>query len=1137
MPFPVELTSDQLELLHSDGTEQRAYYSSEFVVFGSNRVVFKALVNGAPASSSSYAQITFDGVTVGAYADILANQVVLIGVDSDIRKATFTGRVRRNGAGVVSTSTILYVNETSSVIPDNANIWVLNDFRLFDRLSRQVGLVQYSDYDISYSLPAPYITGLQSGYGNVVSGSPVGYTQAFAPTGNPIASGATINNSTWVWNFPTATGTVTYTVGSSTSQNPTVRFGSGYSDWATVQVTDSNGKVGYFHFYVAAIPANWSSVITPALTGANIETNENGWNGSLDAFDGVDELLDNTFCMVLDIEYYQDVEAYITSRVKFIGRIRKENNQTTSDPDYTRLEQATYDLEGPISQFSRVEHLPFTMRLVAGTPTVFDTMQNLSIWRGIAYSLCWRSTFLELFALSFDSTDNTFLYPLLPTQGGNILAIIQDLAVSINAVLQIAPTGEAQIVRDATYLSTAQRNALETVADFDTQQDAIDFTLELEEVDTTGRIQAYGGYYNPLSGIVTALLSLAPGVAQAIGADTPTFSRNVLSATSNQAVAKAELNTRAGNEYELKRRANPLLTAVLPDGYNFITPSANQWYTWTIAASENTGGRAYTTADRWLCIGGSQQHDGGAGTKAIQYTFRLESQGTPGQNIVLPAPDEVNPALPIIPPLPAYPSFPPLPPIYMPPIPTPDDTPPYTPPAPIANGNIVGVISDIQAWNTYNLLLTSTPAYQEITPDPFDGLEMTCFQWVGLGFNGAYALGNDGTDSVFFYTADGTVPSPIWTTTNLTGVYTVIRPTSTAGGVYVLGRQLTSNPADLWELVDGTHGTITSRTDTEIVVEATETIPGTWYAILMTAGDDICSVITDIDETQASSEFYNDCGEPFNLGSPHPVSSLPICARMIEVLTNGGANTVTFTFASDGSCGDEATNYNTVYSTDYGTTFASPEIIAAPTTCMDTVKVGKVALVGAAGQVYKADDGGAYSAYGDPLPADFIPSAIWIPFYEFGSISVANDSADPDYVIVSSALDTDDESMYLVTDAGTTFNAITPIVSAVKGLGVSPDCISMPFKSGKRMACVLNFSGTRKLITSIDIGTGDTFTSRGAVASGARSVRFRRGDLTLSQLAIGDGATGVLVSQNLGATLQTKPNPGEDAILLVEFFG
>src|SRR5258707_10223033 len=156
MPFnSATLSTAQYNALRGTNYAVPSYSASEFVAFLSNTVIFQAKVNGAP-TGTSYAQITFDTVVVGAYTDVQVGQVIIIGVDSDIRNATFTGRIR-----LTATSTVLAINETSDVIADNSNIWIINDYRIFDRLLRVSSGVQLKDYSLAFQLTLPYFYGLQ----------------------------------------------------------------------------------------------------------------------------------------------------------------------------------------------------------------------------------------------------------------------------------------------------------------------------------------------------------------------------------------------------------------------------------------------------------------------------------------------------------------------------------------------------------------------------------------------------------------------------------------------------------------------------------------------------------------------------------------------------------------------------------------------------------------------------------------------------------------------------------------------------------------------------------------------------------------------------------------------------------------
>lgn len=1149
MPFPSSLSTPQLDTLRGVDTVP-SYAAAEYAIFCPNTVIFQALVNGAP-TGASFAQVAFDNVTIGAYTDIEVGETVLIGADSDIRNATFTGRVRK-----APTSSILYINETSDVLPDNANIWVIKDFRVWDRLARQVSNVQRKDYDITFTTPAPLIYGLQSAYAGVASGSPEVVELSFTPSGLPITYGATIDDDTWMWTIPSG---IAITVGTDTDQNITVEIDAGVRDWITVQVDDSNGKTGYFHFFVGAVASDLSDVITPTMKGAGIAGDENGWSGSVEAFAGVFDLLDNTLIVFFDVEYYNAEETTILSNVKLVGRLRKETDSTQSDELYSRIKRANFDIEGALAQFSRIEHLPFTL-LDKNTPTAFDQIAHLTIWRAIAYTLYWHTTYLTLHSLAFDSTADTFRYLALPTQGGNILSVIQDLAVSINALIETAPTGETRVVRDAVYLTSPQRAALPTIMDV-ADSDLINIdSLDIELVDTTGKIQASGGFYNSTSGKVTPLLSLAPGVAQGVGEGVAQFTRQVLAANVTQLVAQTELNTRTGNEYAIKRRANITMTVSMPPGYNWLVPSVAQWYTFTLSADETTGGRAFTSEERWQCTAVSYQHNNEAGTKSpIQATFKLETRGTPGQTVTYPPVTQISPILPTMPTLPPFPSFPPLPTIILPDDPTPDDTPALLPASPLSNGNLVGIWSALQDWTAPDTFLTNAPTWAETTPDE---LTMTDFQWVGQGTNGAYAIGNDGTDSVFFYAADGLSPVIAWIQTQLTGLYNKIRVGNAAGQVYAI------SSGDNWcETFDftlsdggfvfagfGAYTPGVGWTETAAPAGSAINVTRTWVgAVTITSASIDVTFGSDpggsggrnvsVRDDGNTQEIVEAVSVPAGAGTYSNSGTFPNVSQVTMNPSKGNGVSSSIVITSLTLCGIGTNPFGggaggiaSQYSTDFGETFGvvrSAGDTFAAYNGVDTQKPGTAILIGTSGQVVKSTSGGTYSAYGSAMPAGATPAALWLPHFQFGT-STPNAGSTPQFLVASNTLTAGNESLWKVTSSGTVYTDITPFISGEYGIAVSPDCISMAYKSGERIAVIMDFGGTIKLVTSDDAGA--TWVSRAILAADALYVRFRNTDLTANQLFVANGSNNILVSPSFGANLILKTAPTEDSVIGIEPF-
>ncbi len=154
MPFLTALDSGQLDSLRGTALIPPTYAASGYTIFIQGELVFKTTLSITP-TGTSYAQVTFGATINGDPADVIANMTVLISATDDMRAAIFVGRAR----DVISGS-VLKINETSEALLTGYYVYVLRDFRLFDRLARLVSNVQKKDYDISYRLPSPAITGL-----------------------------------------------------------------------------------------------------------------------------------------------------------------------------------------------------------------------------------------------------------------------------------------------------------------------------------------------------------------------------------------------------------------------------------------------------------------------------------------------------------------------------------------------------------------------------------------------------------------------------------------------------------------------------------------------------------------------------------------------------------------------------------------------------------------------------------------------------------------------------------------------------------------------------------------------------------------------------------------------------------------
>lgn len=810
MPFPSALDSGQYTQVRGNH-----YAADELMLLCSNTVVFAARINGAP-TGDTYAQVTFDTVTTGAYTDVFEGMTVYISRDNTLRNAYFRGRVRLDGSGNVSTSTVLYINETSEAIADNDYLFVVRDFALHPKLVRVVrqsetSLLYYKDYNQAYADPAPCIYGLQSAYAGVVSGSPAGFTVSFAAQAVAVESGDSISG--YAWTLPSGT---TVTAGATNTANVTVRFDAAASEyWVRLVVTSANGRTTTRWIPVWAIPANLSTTIAVGFEGSAIEGSlDNGFTASVTAFEDVDDLLDQTLCVILSREYYDGDEGSIVTPVKFVGRIRRDTSSSSADEQASRVLSAQFEIEGMAAQLTRVLIDEIKM-VIDATPTVWDEIANLTPWRAICHLLREHTTFMTVCSLSFSDTSNTYLYPSFPTGGGSVMDTLRDILESFNGWVEWAASGEARVVRDLRYATASERDAAPVVADFDAQ-DFIDITVEHQHVDEVGLITAYGGTYSTSTEQVIPVAAKWPGVTQAEGFARDQWNRQVMAANLSKAGAQAELRRRIGYRGALLNTRDSL-TVVFPDQYNWIIPSVSQWYTFslslqTLAESGDNLRWEFDTNTRWLCETVSVQHDHSSGSKTVQATFTRETESTDGRDYEPPVSGDYMPSLPGLPGFNVYPAFPDLPIIlpdslsnlYAPPFLGPTSTVAQVVAAGASDGSVLLALTDDGDGDT-RLFITRTgllarPTWVEITPPLADGetIRYACFTRFDTG---VYCLAATPEESRVYYCENGLAAPPTWTANAaVEGIYTQLRTTDTPGEIYILGATLAEEEEGEWEV-------------------------------------------------------------------------------------------------------------------------------------------------------------------------------------------------------------------------------------------------------------------------------------------------------------------------------------------------
>lgn len=1161
------LTGAQYAKLRGGGSTVPRWSGAQYISLVPNTNVYTARVNGAP-SSSPFAEITYDNAS-GTLADVQIGMTVLISHTNDRRAAYFAGRIR-----IVPNGTTLYINETSANIEDNDYIFVIDDYRLWPKLGRWAAGAQVKDWATAFRQIPPVVVGLQTFYAGFVNTSNVLRLAFDISSSYAATSGASI--SSYSWTFPSGTSVVS---GGLTSSAVTIDFPVGVPKWCSVTVTDSGSRTMTRRFVVHAAARAGAYAPASGFNGASLTHDLNsGSSGTVSAFDGVSDVLDNTLVCIWREEYYNDTLGSLTAatndprNVDFAGRLRTERNASKIDDRATLVNEVEFELEGVGAQLARLHGALITMTDSA-SPTVWDEITALTPWRAIVHVLTEHSTFTALHDLTFDSTAATFRCKGLTTQGGNLLGVVNDIGESINAAIEFSPAGAARVVRNAVYLTTAERNALTTIADF-AELDYIDLGLNIGHVDSAGRLEASGGSYDSTSGNVTPFLALAPGHAQEYPEGTQGLSRQILAANVSAATAQNELNVRAGHALAA---ANGLaeLSIAHPDGYHFLVPSRRYWFTWTLDSDNNIRGRSYSTSDRWLLTNVSVAHDNATGTRSVTATYIQETEGDAGETVSYPASGE----LPLDPGL-FLPGFDPYPGFSFEPID--GGISDIIGEDPFGNSNVKTDGSTVLCWSatnvylTLNFLASNNPTWRDITPESIvtNGYTVAAAAWY-LGYDGrCYVLANDGTDSFVYTTDDAFASPPTWTVgATLSGLYTVLRTTSVSGEIMVYTNGAAGGTVEYvydfttsdggWTTQSVTVGTPGSYSAGTGWVHGDFQSPlnnhyrgvyiGKTFSAFDVTGIDILYDLSGLATNQPTS---NDCVEII-------VDGVVKANITFASQTNGTDKTFSWSGSATGATSirlicvssyylpgatyagsvtikrvtvtSQSTTARVSHSADHGATFDSPTTVGTyPDNPggFDVIYIGSASIAAANAQTYKATTlGGAYTTLGaDGATTGADPSFVLIPWYDWGSTTTKNiNTTTPDYMLGSTAL----VSSHCLwrAEGGGGRTGITPTgATAAPG----PNCVTT--WKGTKAAALLSKSGTRTLFYSTTIGSTDTWTDAGSVNSAADYIRVRRKTGTGAQLFWNNGSA-VAYRPTFGGTTASKTTPDTGTILGVEPFG
>jgi hypothetical protein len=511
-------------------------------------------------------------------------------------------------------------------------VTVFDDYPLTEKLGRitQAG-VRYKDYDVAYQDLPIAISGLRTVYADL-SGAAT-FVQPFAPILTPVADGDALSSVLW----DVADGTIT--VGSATTQNITVSFPNTTEHrWVSLSVTGTNGVTITFRFQVYT-PDIFSSSDVIKLDYGNLTisgTLDNGWSGSVAAWAdfSANEILNNTRVAIVTSETYDiggtPSTTPIQTNVALVGLLTSEDSGTTPDAKYGEVQNVGLQITGLGTILQGLKANKQNIADVA-SPSEWGDIDDPTPFRILMQHLAYDTTALSV--LPIEGTDlSGFVFAgqsfhlLEKTVGANLEATLK----AVNGEFVAASDGTIGLYRNANYQGTTDRNALDTIFNFDyADKDYVSLdSLVIAYKETNAQALSVGAVYNTTKDeIVGVYEAKAPAAEFGSGYSTADLPGQVLVADSDEDTAKAEIAQRCANDLAYR---NPKwhLSAKLPGGFWWRQPALHQWDTHTIPADSNPRGRAFTTAERWLLIEINLNFNGINATVDISASWFIETTST-----------------------------------------------------------------------------------------------------------------------------------------------------------------------------------------------------------------------------------------------------------------------------------------------------------------------------------------------------------------------------------------------------------------------------------------------------------------------------------------------------------------------------
>jgi len=455
--------------------------------------------------------IVYDGVTTGAYTDIVAGMTLLVGSESggsDLGRV----RIRSREDGTI------HVAENSDVQwADDAYLTVVNNYEYWVKFSRAVEssgtITHYQDYDGGFqgdNQPPVAIMGPPAcAFIDADSGVA---TVTFHGDGSYVVTGDSI--STYSWVFPSGTPSTANTVGTAAAPH-SVTWDMAGIYWVSLEITDNDGQsaVGrrpVFIFERTGANAPFNNLEITRWSG---DWETGGWRVGLRVFDDapVTAFPEGALIGLFAEEFWGSTQDEIggfsgRENVKFVGIIERETVHEEFAADGRRYVEFQASTIHEIMKDR--EDYPQTLENCT-TSDGWPKVTSLTVAKAAYHLLKWNSTIFDICDVYLP--DSTLQVASFDFPKASLYRQVDDyLSSAIFAHACCDKQGAMWLKHDPQYLPAADRTGLVTVLDItDFQRQQIE--ISHPQRGPTRHVELQGTYY--ASATATPIISQAPGNA------------------------------------------------------------------------------------------------------------------------------------------------------------------------------------------------------------------------------------------------------------------------------------------------------------------------------------------------------------------------------------------------------------------------------------------------------------------------------------------------------------------------------------------------------------------------------------------------------------------------------------------------